>query len=107
MPEKILLFQNLFKQGGASPSEYNFWRQQTQTFQDVSAYAFNVANLTGEAAPEQIQITRASANFFRLCAADVGRGRTYAAEEDLPHAPKTAVRTESASVDPSLVLYGC
>jgi FtsX-like permease family len=71
-PEKIVLFQNLFKQGGrsgvASPNEYNFWRQQTQTFQDVSAYAFNVANLTGEAAPEQIQITRASANFLRLCA---------------------------------------
>ena len=94
-PEKIVLFQNLFKQGGrsggASPNEYNFWRQQTQTFQDVSAYAFNVANLTGEAAPEQIQITRASANFLRLCGADVVRGRTYTAEEDLPHAPKTAV----------------
>lgn len=94
-PEKIVLFQNLFKQGGrsgvASPNEYNFWRQQTQTFQDVSAYAFNVANLTGEAAPEQIQITRASANFLRLCGADVIRGRTYTAEEDLPHAPKTAV----------------
>lgn len=79
-PERIVLFQNLFKQGGrsgvASPNEYNFWRQQTQTFQDVSAYAFNVANLTGEAAPEQIQITRASANFLRLCGADVIRGRT-------------------------------
>ncbi|MBA0089178.1 MAG: hypothetical protein HRJ53_29660, partial [Acidobacteria bacterium Pan2503] len=97
----------LFKQGRASPSQYNFWRQQTQAIQDVSAYAFNVANLTGEAAPEQIQITRASANFLRLCCAEVVRGRTYTAEEDLPHAPKTAVRTESASVDPSLVLYGC
>jgi putative ABC transport system permease protein len=94
-PERIVLFQNLFKQGGrsggASPNEYNFWRQQTQAFQDVSAYAFNVANLTGEAAPEQIQTTRASANFFRLCGADLVRGRTYTAEEDLPRAPKTAV----------------
>jgi putative ABC transport system permease protein len=94
-PERIVLFQNLFKQGGrsggASPNEYNFWRQQTQAFQDVSAYAFNVANLTGDSAPEQIQTTRASANFFRLCGADVLRGRTYTAEEDLPKAPKTAV----------------
>ena len=94
-PERIVLFQNLFKQGGrnggASPNEYNFWRQQTRAFQDVSAYAFNVANLTGEGAPEQIQTTRASANFFRLCGADVLRGRTYTAEEDLPKAPKTAV----------------
>ncbi|HXA64260.1 MAG TPA: ABC transporter permease [Bryobacteraceae bacterium] len=94
-PERIVLFQNLFKQGGrggtASPNEYNFWRQQTQAFQDVSAYAFNVANLTGDSAPEQIQTTRASANFFRLCGADVIRGRTYTADEDLPKAPKTAV----------------
>jgi putative ABC transport system permease protein len=54
-PERIVIFENLFKQGGrspgASPNEYNFWRQQTRAFQDVSAYAFNVANLTGEAVP--------------------------------------------------------
>jgi hypothetical protein len=89
------MFQNLFKQGGrsggASPNEFNFWRQQTQAFQDVSAYAFNVANLTGEAAPEQIQTTRASADFFRLCGADLLRGRTYTDKEDLPKAPKTVV----------------
>lgn len=94
-PERIVMFQNLFKQGGrspgASPNEYNFWRQQTEGFQDVSAYAFNVSNLTGDATPEQIQTTRASANFFRLCGADVIRGRTYTAEEDLPKAPKTVV----------------
>ncbi len=93
-PERIVMFQNVFKQGrsgGASPNEYNWWHQQNQAFQDVSAYAFNVANLTGEGAPEQIQTTRASANFFRLCGAEIVRGRTYSAEEDLPNAPKTAV----------------
>src|SRR5215472_10650427 len=65
-PERIVLFQNTFKQGGnggsGSPSEFNFLRQQTEAFQDVSAYAFNVANLTGEASPEQVQATRASSN---------------------------------------------
>jgi len=93
-PERIVIFQNVFKDGrgaGASPNEYNHWRQQAQAFQDVSAYAFNVSNLTGEGAPEQIQTTRASADFFRLCGADVVRGRTYTHEEDLPKAPKTAV----------------
>jgi len=94
-PERIVVFQNTFKQGGrsqgASPNEYNFWRAQTGSFQNVSAYAFNVANLTGESFPEQIQATRASADFFRLCGADVLRGRTYTHEEDLPKAPKTAV----------------
>ena len=57
----------------------------------MSAYAFNVANLTSEAEPEQIQTTRASANFFRLCGAELIRGRTYTAGEDLPHTPKTTV----------------
>jgi len=94
-PERVVVFEKKYRQGGtsdtASPSEYNFWRQQTQAFQDVSAYAFNVANLTGESFPEQIQTTRASANFFRLCGADILYGRTYTAEEDLPKAPKTAV----------------
>ena len=94
-PERIVLFQNTFKQGGrngsGSPSEYNFLRQQTEAFENVSAYAFNVANLTGEASPEQVQTTRASANFFRLCGADLLHGRTYTPEEDLPKAPKTAV----------------
>jgi putative ABC transport system permease protein len=94
-PERIVIFQNTFKQGGngttTSPNEYNFWRQQSSSFQDVSAYAFNVANLTGEYFPEQVQTTRASANFFRLCGAEIRRGRTYTAEEDLPKAPKTAV----------------
>jgi putative ABC transport system permease protein len=93
-PERVMLFQNVFKGGrggGASPNEYNFWREQTQSFQDVSAYAFNVANLTGDATPMQIQMTRASANFFRLEGADIIRGRSYTAEEDLPGAPKTAV----------------
>lgn len=93
-PDRIVMFQNLFKggrSGGASPNEFNFWRQQTQAFQDVSAYTFNVANLTGEGAPEQVQMTRASADFFRLLGADMVRGRSYTHEEDLPKAPKTAV----------------
>ena len=93
-PDKIVMFQNVFKGGrggGASPNEFNFWRQQTQAFQDVSAYAFNVANLTGEGAPEQVQVTRASADFFRLLGAGMVLGRGYTHEEDLPKAPKTAV----------------
>ena len=93
-PDRMVMFQNVFKGGrggGASPNEFNFWRQQTQVAQDVSAFTFNVANLTGEGAPEQIQMTRASADFFRLLGADMVRGRSYTHEEDLPKAPKTAV----------------
>lgn len=93
-PERIVMFQNTFKDGrggSAAPTEFNWWRQQTDAFEDISAYAFEVANLTGEAFPEQIQATRASANFLHICGADILYGRTYTAEEDLPNAPKTMV----------------
>src|ERR1700676_1792738 len=57
-PERIVMFQNMYQQGGrggpASPPEFYFWRQQAGALQDVSAYAFTVANLTGEAFPEQV-----------------------------------------------------
>ncbi len=93
-PQRIVMFQNAFKpfgQGGtASPTEFNFWRQQTTAFQDVSAYSlFDVANLTGGAFPEQIRVMRISAGFFRLCGADAMSGRTFTAEDDRPNAPKT------------------
>src|SRR5438046_5450294 len=94
-PARIVMFQNTFQRGGhggtASPTEFNWWVQQTGAFQDVSAYAFDVANLTGQAFPEQVQATRVSADFFRLSGANALHGRTFTAGEDLPKAPKTAV----------------
>src|SRR5437899_8273682 len=70
-PARIVMFQNNFRQGtrsgSAAPTEFNWWRLQTQAFQDVSAYDFNIANLTGESFPEQIPISHVSADFFRLC----------------------------------------
>src|SRR5882672_8949836 len=94
--ELMVMFQNTFEQGGlggtGSPTEFNWWRQQSGAFQDVSAYSlFEVANLTGEAFPEQIQATSVSADFFRLCGAKALYGRTFTAEDDLLNAPKTAV----------------
>jgi predicted permease len=93
--DRIVMFQNTFRKaprsGSAAPVEFNWWRQQNQAFQDVSAYAFNVANLTGESFPEQIPTMRVSADFFRLCGANALHGRTFTAPDDLPNAPKTAV----------------
>ena len=39
-PQRIVMFQILYKwigSGSASPTEFNWWRQQTQPFQDISA----------------------------------------------------------------------
>src|SRR5215467_2865885 len=91
---RIMMFQNVTQAGrfgSASPTEFNWWRQETPAFQDVSAYDFGVANLTGESLPEQIPTMHASAAFFRLCGVNALLGRTFTAEDDRPNALKTAV----------------
>src|ERR1700688_1954242 len=73
-PERIVMFQNTFRDGvrsgSASPGEFNWWRQQTTAFQYISAYEFNVANWTGESFPEQIPTMDVNADFLRLCGAN-------------------------------------
>ncbi len=94
-PERMVMFQNTYRQfpptGSASPTEFNWWRQQAAAFQDVSAYFFSAANLTGESLPELVPTMRVSADFFRLCGARAVYGRTFSAADDAPNAPKTAV----------------
>ena len=93
--DRIVMFQNTFQQneptGSASPTEFNWWRQQTESFEYISAYDFDVVNSTGESFPEQIPAMRVSADFLRLCGAAVLHGRAFAAADDLPNAPKTVV----------------
>ena len=93
-PERIVMFQNVLpagRFGTTSPTEYNWWRQQTQAFQDISAYGFSIANWTNTSFPEQIPIMHTSADFFRLCGIAAVRGRTFTPADDLPNAPKTVV----------------
>jgi putative ABC transport system permease protein len=93
-PARIVMFQNLLlagRTGSASPRELNWWRQQSQPFQDISAYDFDVANLTDESFPEQIPTLQVSADFFELCGANAVQGRTFTAADDLPNAPRTVV----------------
>jgi putative ABC transport system permease protein len=94
-PERIVMFQNTYQRvlrtGTASPANFNWWRQQTETFQHISAYNFTVANLTGEGFPEQISTSQVSADFFQLCGVNALQGRTFTAEDDRPHAAKTVV----------------
>ena len=97
--DRIVMFQNTFGQGirtgSAAPVEFNWWRQQTDAFENVSAYAFNVANLGGESFTELIPTLQVSAHFFRLCFSNAVHGRTFTAQDDSPSAPKTVVLAHS------------
>jgi putative ABC transport system permease protein len=95
-PERIVMFQNVLQRDGAggtaSPTEFNWWRQNSDVFEEVSAYSlFDAANLTGDGLSERIRTMRVSSDFFRLCGGAVLYGRFFSADDDLPHAPKTAV----------------
>ena len=98
-PDRLVLFLNTFPNGsgtGASPAKFQHWREQTSVVQDVAAFRTGVVNLTGGAFPEQLQSAQVSADYFRLFGAPVLRGRTFTAQEDLPHGEKVAILSESS-----------
>src|SRR5262245_32536256 len=87
-PDRLVVFTITSPQGSApaaSPAKFNVWRQLTSAFQDVAAYRFSIANLTGGSEAEQLPAGQVSADFFRLFGAPVVAGRTFAADEDRPN----------------------
>jgi putative ABC transport system permease protein len=85
--ERVVLFQTIWPNGpvmSASPVMYHHWRAQTSLFQDVAAFRSVLVNETSGATPEQIRVSRVSADYFRLFGATVARGRTFTDAEDRP-----------------------
>ena len=88
-PDRIVQFALNFPQGptpSASVPDFYLWREQTQAFQDVSAYDFTpqVVNLTG-GVPEQLHGLHVTADYFRLFGAAMRLGRAFTSDEDSPH----------------------
>jgi putative ABC transport system permease protein len=93
-PDRMVVFENTSPEGSGpacSPAKFQHYREQTSVVQDVAAFRSGVVNLTGGAFPEQLQSGQVSADYFRLFGAPTIRGRTFSAEEDLPHGPLVAL----------------
>jgi putative ABC transport system permease protein len=73
-----------FTNAQPSPAKFNVWREQTNAFQDISAYRFGRVNLTRVDHPEQVQAAFVSASYFRLFGQSVARGHAFTAFEDRP-----------------------
>jgi putative ABC transport system permease protein len=96
-PDRIVQFMLTVSGGaaaGGSAAEFNIWRRQTGTFQDVSAYRDGTITLTGNTYPEQVSMVQASADGFRLFGAPFQRGRGFTTEEDRPGGALVAVITD-------------
>ncbi|HEX4320958.1 MAG TPA: ABC transporter permease [Acidobacteriaceae bacterium] len=72
--------------------EFHAYQRQTSVFQEVAAYDFTGPgfNLTGDR-PEQVHGIHVTEGYFRLFGAPVVLGRTFTAQEDLPHGGKVAI----------------
>lgn len=68
----------------ASPLQFNFWREQAATFEDMAAYRFGWISMTGVDHPEQIRSAWVTSSYFRLFGAKVAPGRTFTADEERP-----------------------
>ncbi len=85
--DRIVEFENTTagaSYSAASPRNFNFWREQTTQFQDVSAHWLDHVNLTGGPNPELIPAARVTVDFFRLYGAPVLYGRTFSSDEGRP-----------------------
>ena len=88
-PDRIVQLELSSAQGNGnitSIPKFNIWKEQTQVFQDISAYDQGGPgiNLTGGDQPEQLKGIHVSSSFFQLFGARVVAGRTFSAEEDRP-----------------------
>jgi predicted permease len=70
----------------ASPTEANFWDLQelNRTFEDIGAYRFGSANLTGFGFPQRLRTGFVTAGFFRILRVQPVLGRTFAPGEGEP-----------------------
>jgi predicted permease len=79
---------------GGSPAMFGLWRRQTQAFQDVSGYRHSVTNVMGDPA-EQVGLTQASVDFFRLLGMRFGLGREFTPDEDRPGGAQVAIISDA------------
>ena len=71
------------------------WINQSQSFDQISAYTFEDLNLTGTGEPVRLRAVRASANLFSLVGATPMLGRTFLTEEDREGATRVVLLSHS------------
>ncbi|MCA1558092.1 MAG: ABC transporter permease, partial [Acidobacteria bacterium] len=69
------------KEEPASELNFNDWRTQSQSFEEMAAFGNGALTLTGGAEPERIPATYITVNFFSMLGVKPFAGRAFSAEE--------------------------
>jgi putative ABC transport system permease protein len=71
-------------QSPVAPATYLDWKKEAHSFDEITAYAWDELNLTGDPAPQKVQAFKVSANFFETVQVQPQLGRMFLAEEEEP-----------------------
>jgi putative ABC transport system permease protein len=71
-------------QSPVAPATYLDWKKEAHSFDEITAYAWDELNLTGNPAPQKVQAFQVSANFFETVRVQPQLGRMFLPEEEEP-----------------------
>jgi predicted permease len=113
-PEPDRLVQLMISANGnpliiaASASQFIYWRDQIDVFDDVAAYRKIALNYARGENTDRVSANQVSEAYFRAFRAPIALGRRFTAEEDLPGAARVTVVshdfwTRRLGADPGIV----
>ena len=89
-PERVVILSEVapqFPEMSVSYLNYEDWKAQTKSFEQMAAFRSEQINLTGRGAAEHLVARQASAGFLALLGVHPLLGREFLLEEDRPGAP--------------------
>lgn len=65
-----------------APATYFDWKKEAHSFDQITAYAWDEVNLTGDREPQKVQTFQVAANFFDTIDVHPQMGRAFLPEEE-------------------------
>ena len=99
-PERLVGIHETVPSRGAdripvSPPTFLDWRNQSSTFESLSAMAYMGYNLTGQGEARRLNAARVSANFFQMLGVNPVNGRAFAPDEETVGRHRVAIVSRS------------
>lgn len=97
-PDRVVVFMNTNKQGSgptAAEIEFNLWREQASTLEDVSGYRAGSLYLMGVDQPQKADAMFVTEDYFRLFGMPIAQGRSFTNEEERPNAAHVVILSDA------------